>query len=152
MIVDIDMNRKNEIIETRKELYRRLDLANHDKTAIADYLDFFDTRCVPLAIKCLPKKEKKQYSAKQRDLMAGLGSLRAKVGQDERKMYSHLNICAYRFNRFVQEAYFGPAGVSNKALQQLFEAEFSSTISRLIYNANEPKYKKKYFTDNESEQ
>lgn len=147
MILDIDMNRKQEIIEARKELYNRLALANHDKTAIADYLDFFDTRCVPLAIKCLPKKQKKQYEAKQRELMASLNGLKAKVGRDERKIYTHMNICAHKFNRFIQMAYFDNICSSSVALQQLFDAEFSSTISRIVYNELEPKFREKYFKD-----
>ena len=152
MIVDIDMNRKQEIINARKELYKRLELANQDKYAIDDYLDFFDTRCVPLAIKCLPKKQKKQYEGMQRQLMAGLGSLKARVGEDERKMYAQMNICAHRFNRFVKLAYLGEMVYSREPLEQLYNAEFSSTIARLVYTAVEPKYMKKYHLEYESEQ
>ena len=149
MIAGIDMNRRNEIIEARRELFSRLHLANKDKTAIADYLDCFDTRCVPLAIKCLPKREQKQYAAKQHELLAGLNSLRKRVGTDERKMYVHMNKCAKKFDEFVKLAFTGPVQVSQTALQELYNAEFSSTIARNVYQAVEPKYKKECFTDHE---
>ena len=152
MIYDIDMNRKREIIQTGKILFEKLELAQKDKTAIADYIDFFDTRCVPLAIKCLPKKEKKQYAGKQHDLMAGLNSLKNKVGSDERKMYKYMVICAHKFGNFVRQAFFGPIVVSNGPLQELIEAEKASTITSLVYSANEEKYKRKYFIDEQSEQ
>lgn len=153
MIIGIDKNRQVELINARKELYQRLALAIDDKSAIADYLDFFDTRCVPLAIKSLPGKLKKRYLAKQRDLMAGLESLKKKVGDDERKMYGQMNICANRFNKFVKTAYTGAESLSNEPLEYLFSAEFSSTIARLVYNELEQKYKEKYsITDEDEEQ
>lgn len=147
MIIDINMSRKKALIGARKELYDRLALANEDKTAIADYLDYFDTRCVPLAIKSLPNKLKKRYEGKVADLINGLDSLEKKLGSDERKMYEHLNNCAYQFNQFLKGAYLGPESVSDEPIERLFRAEFSSTSARMIYN----KLKPKYFIDSESE-
>lgn len=152
MIINIEMSLKNDIIQARKELYERLALANDDRSAIADYLDYFDMRCVPLAIKALPKKIRKRYEAKQAGLVAGLSSIKDKVGDDERRMYSHMKTCAYRFNKFVQGAYYGVESVSSEPIEQLFKAELSSTISRTVYTALEPKYKQKYFGFIESEE
>jgi len=152
MIINVEMGLKNAIIKARDELSDRLALASEDKSAIADYLDYFDTRCVPLAIKTLPKKMRKRYEAKQEGLVAGLDALKTKVGEDERKMYSHMKICAYRFNKFIEGAFYGAESVSSEPIEQLFGAEFSSTIARIVYNRLEPKYLERNFSESEREQ